>query len=75
MFEELKNINQKYDGQWIFMINCRENDNGSIIGGEVILHSENRDKVIRDMEAFKSEPSLTSFRYAGKIPKGVSVIL
>jgi hypothetical protein len=75
MYETVKDVNQKYDGQWIFMINCTENENGSIIGGEVILHSENRDKVIRDMEAFKTEFSLTSFRYAGKIPKGVSVIL
>jgi len=56
------------------MINCMENENGSIVGGEVILHSENRDIVIRGMEAYKNEPSLTSFRYAGKIPKGVSVI-
>ncbi len=75
MYEAINNINQKYDGQWVFMIKCMENENGSIVGGEVIFHSENRDKVIRDMEAFKEEPSLTSFRYAGKIPKGVSVIL
>ncbi len=75
MYEAISNINQEYDGQWVFMVNCTENENGSIIGGEVLLHSENRDKVIRDMEAFKAESSLTSFRYAGKIPKGVSVIL
>jgi len=41
MYDSIQNINQKYDGQWLFMVNCKENENGSIIGGDVILHNEN----------------------------------
>lgn len=75
MYETIEEINKKYDGHWIFMINCKEDENRSIMGGEVVLASENRDKVIREMEPYDQEKSLTYFRYAGKIPKGVSVIL
>ncbi len=75
MYKTIEEIHQQYDGQWIFMINCTENENGTVIGGEVVLHSENRDNVIRNMEMYDYEPSMTYFRYAGKIPEGVSVIL
>ena len=58
-----------------FMINCEEGEHGSVAGGEVVLHNENRDIVIRGMEKYDYEPSVTYFRYVGKIPEGISVIL
>ena len=75
MYQTMEQIHIKFDGQWIFMVNCIEGQFGSIIGGEVVLHSENRDVVIRGMEQYDHEPSMTYFRYAGKIPEGMSVIL
>jgi len=75
MYKTIGQIHQEFSGQWIFMINCREGDYGSVVGGEVVLHSENRDVVIRGMEKYDHEPSITYFRYAGQIPEGVSVIL
>jgi len=75
MYKTIEQIHQDYDGQWVFMINCKKGSRNAIAGGEVILHNENRDAVIRGMEQYDYEPSLTYFRYAGKIPKGVSVIL
>lgn len=75
MFQDIEEVNKSYDGNWVFMINCREDDTGKIIGGEVVLYSENRDKVLRKMEKYDQEESITYLRYAGKIPKGVSVIL
>ena len=71
----MEQIHGEYNGQWVFMINCIEGAFGSITGGEVVLHNENRDVVIRDMEQFDHEPSMTYFRYAGKIPEGVRAIL
>lgn len=71
----MREIHREYGGQWIFMINCTANDNGAITGGEVVLHNENRDNVIRNMEQYINEPSPTYFRYAGDIPKEISVIL
>ena len=64
-----------YNGQWVFMVNCKEGEYGSIIGGEIVLHNENRDVVFRSMGKFDAEPSLMYFRYAGKIPEGTSVLL
>ena len=68
-------IHKKYDGQWIFMINCSEDENGTITGGEVVLHNENRNTVFRNMEKYDYEKSLTYVRYAGKAPEGVSILL
>ena len=75
MYKIIKQIHEEYNGQWVFLINCKEGKHGSVAGGEVVLHSENRDKVIREMEKYDYEPSMTYFRYAGKIPEGISVIL
>ena len=75
MYKTIDQIHKEYDGQWVFMINCVEGEYGSIEGGEVVLHSENRDNVTRDMEKYDYEPSMTYFRYAGKIPEGIGVIL
>ena len=75
MYKSIEQIHEEFNGQWVFLIHCKEGKYGSIAGGEVVLHSENRDFVIREMENFDYEPSMTYFRYAGQIPKGVSVLL
>ena len=75
MYQPIEQIHIDYDGQWIFMINCKEGQHGAIIGGEVVIHSKNRNDVFRDMEQYDYEPSLTYFRYAGQIPEGTSVLL
>jgi len=75
MFKAIEDIHREFDGQWVFMINCKKGQRGSVVGGEVVLHSENRDVVIRGMDKYDHEPSYTYFRYAGKIPEGISVVL
>jgi len=75
MYLTMEQIHGIFGGQWIFMINCTEGEYGSVSGGEVVLHSENRDVVIRGMEKYDHEPSVTYFRYAGQVPQGVSVLL
>jgi hypothetical protein len=70
MYKSIAEINKEYDGQWVFMINCTENEYSSVNGGEVVLNSESRDVVYRKMEAYDYEQSLTSVRYVGRIPEG-----
>ena len=75
MYLNIQEIIKKYNGQWVFMINCNEDDNGETIGGEVVLHSERRDKVLREMAKYDNEESITLVTYVGDIPEGVSVVL
>ncbi|MDR3584525.1 MAG: hypothetical protein P4L59_04290 [Desulfosporosinus sp.] len=65
----------KYDGEWVYLIDCKENQDGTITGGEVVLHSPNRDYLIRNIRKYEDILTLTSLRYAGKIPEGISVVL
>ena len=74
MNKTMDQIQKEFDGQWIFMINCDRDEYGSILSGDVVLHSENRENVIRKMEAYDYEMSLTYVGYAGKIPEGVALL-
>jgi hypothetical protein len=75
MFEKMEVINEKYDGQWVYLVDCEQDEFGSVVSGRVVLHNENRDNVIRRLKEFEDVVTLTSFRYAGRIPEGVSILL
>jgi len=76
MFMSMEEIHKRFDGEWIYAIDCEENDKGSFLGGKVVLHSRNRDDVIRAMGDYeKKVDTLTLFRYAGNAPEGISVLL
>ena len=76
IYLSLTDINVQYDGEWIYAIDCQEDDVGTILGGKVVLHSRNRDDVIRGMFKRNEEnPATTLFRYAGRIPEEVSLLL
>lgn len=75
MIESIKEINKKYNGQWVFLINCKTNDDDNLIEGEVVLHSKSREEIFLNMNKYSNHPSMTSIRYAGKIPEEVNVIL
>ena len=74
MYKTMDEINREYDGQWVFMLNCTENERGTLLGGEVVLNSESRSKVIRNMIAADQGDSLTFIGYIGKAPKGVAFL-
>jgi hypothetical protein len=73
MFMTIEQINEKYNGQWVYLINLKENLSDVVIGGEVAAHSESRDKVIMEMR--KQPQNGIYIFYAGQIPEGVSVLL
>ena len=75
MYKTIDQIHHDYDGQWVFLINCTEGEHNSVAGGEVVLSSERRDKVLREMSKFWTHDSMTYIFYAGKYPEGVSVLL
>ena len=75
MYKTIEQIHQEYDGKWVFLINCEVGEHYSTVGGEVVLSSERRDKVLREMAQYKHEKGRTLVFYAGKIPEGVSVVL
>ena len=74
MYKPMAQIEKEYDGQWVFMINCRSSRRGTILGGEVVLHSESRAKVVRNMSEADNGDSLTFVGYVGKIPEGVAFL-
>ena len=74
MYKTMEQIEEEYDGQWVFMINCRRNRRGTILGGEVVLNSENRNNVIGKMKEANNRTSLTFIGYIGKIPEGVAFL-
>lgn len=75
MIESINEINKKYNGEWVFLINCKNDENGNLVEGEVVLHSISRDEIFRNMGKYKDHPSMLSIRFAGQLPKGVNVLL
>ena len=75
MYKTMEQVHTEYDGEWVYMIKCDKNEYHSVAGGEVVLHSKDRDEVIRGMGAYGGEMSSTYFRYAGKIPEGTALVL
>ena len=71
MYKSIEDIHKEYDGQWVYLTDLKENERGTVIGGEVSAHSESRDSVIMKIRPEKG----VYVMYAGKIPEGVSVIL
>ena len=75
LFKTVEQIHAEFDGHWVFLINCKEGEHNSVSGRVVAIASKQRDRVLREMEAYRGEKSDTYIFYAGRIPKGVSVLL
>ena len=75
MYLSMDEIVEKYNGQWVFIINCKEGEYGETIGGVVVLHGKDREKVIRGMEKFKGDKGIKHITYVGEIPEGLSFII
>ena len=74
MYKSMEEIQKEYNGQWVFMINCGKNQRGSITGGEVVIHSENRSNVVRKMKEADNRISQTFIGYVGSLPEGVALL-
>ena len=73
MYMTMQEIDEKHDGEWVYITNMKKGEHGEVIGGEVTAHSENREKVLREM--LECSDDSIYVKYAGKMPEGVSVLL
>ena len=69
MFKTMREIEREYDGNWVFMINCKKGEYSNIIGGEVIAADKNKAIIIDHWgKPGYDEPY---FRYVGSLPEGI----
>ena len=73
MFMTMEEIDAKYDGEWVYIINLKSDENDLTIGGEVAAHSVSREKIIQTM--LNTPGGGVYIKYAGRIPEGVSILL
>ena len=73
MYQTMSEIEEQYDGKWVFMTNCKKGEHNEIIGGVVIANNSNK-KIVSDFWD-KEYDSETYFRYIGAIPDGMGVLL
>ena len=71
MYKTIEEIHKEYDGQWVYLINLKVNNRGTVLGGEIAAHNECRDKVIMELKPENGVYVL----YAGKTPEGISILL
>ncbi|MDR0491152.1 MAG: hypothetical protein LBH28_07925, partial [Oscillospiraceae bacterium] len=64
MYKLIEEIHREYDGQWVYLIDLQVNERGTVIGGNIAAHGENRDNVVMKIDPEKGVYVL----YAGSIP-------
>jgi len=75
MYKTIEQIETEYDGQWVFMINCKKDNHNAVSGGEVVFHDKSMNAVLRNMRAANKKGNSTYVRYVGVLPEGVAVML
>jgi hypothetical protein len=75
MLMKLEEAKIKFNGQWLFMINCKNNNRGSVLEGEVVLHSKKRAEVLEKMSLYGKGSGQTYFSYVGDYPDDYSVLI
>lgn len=55
MYLTMEEINEKYNGQWVFLINCTIGEYGQTIGGEVALSTKSKSKIISEFSKYYSD--------------------
>jgi hypothetical protein len=73
MYMDIDEIHAKYDGQWVYMINLAEDEQGQVIGGEIAAYSDSRKKILQEM--LDSKHDSIYILYAGEIPKGIGGVV
>jgi len=74
MYLTMDEIHEKYDGQWVFLINCQRGEYGSIAGGEVALCGDTQNEVLGKTREVDENSTLSFFTYAGKYPEGLAYL-
>ena len=73
MYMTIEEIELEYDGNWVFMVNCKWSKYHKIIGGEVAAASKDKEEIIEMWS--KPDNNEPYFRYFGSLPEEVSSYL
>lgn len=66
-------IKARYDGEWVLIGNPVADESLSVVQGNVLCHSKDRDEVYR--KARELEPSHSAILYFGRLPKDAAIVL
>ena len=61
MYTSMEEIFEKYDGQWVYLINCKKGEYGRTIGGDVVLMTKTLKELLDGMDKYENEKSETTF--------------
>jgi hypothetical protein len=68
----MKELEARYSGEWVLLVNPVHNEVMEPIRGELVLHSKDRDEVYK--EAHKRKAAHTAIFYVGKLPEDSAVV-
>jgi hypothetical protein len=68
----INEIHDTYQSEWVLIVNPQISPGTKIIGGDVILHSKDRNEIHRRLSSVEGDQAII---YTGKIPEDVGVLL
>ena len=66
-------IKARYDAEWVLVGNPVTDESLSILRGEVLCHSKNRDEIYRKARELK--PTHSAILFFGHLPKDAAIVL
>jgi hypothetical protein len=69
----IENIKSQFESEWVLIEDPQTSDELEVLGGKVLHHSKDRDKVYR--KAVSLRPRRSAVVYTGEIPEDTAVIL
>jgi hypothetical protein len=70
---KMEEIEKKYQGEWVLIEYIKLNDDLSVIEGEVIAHSVDKDLIYKEQLRHKNKK--LSIEYLGTVPQDWAVML
>ena len=64
MYQTMQEIEAQYDGKFVCIINCKEDEYSDILGGEVVAVSEDKETIL---DAWAKNPR-SYYQYNGIFP-------
>jgi hypothetical protein len=69
----LKQIEERFESEWVLVEDPETNDALEVQSGKVLWHSKDRDQVYR--KAVELRPKRFAMLYTGTIPKDTAIVL
>ncbi len=69
----IQEMRSQYPGEWLLIAYAELDDEMSVIRGEVLAHSPDRDEIYRELLSVPGKS--VAIEYAGAIPEDLAVVL